>query len=91
MLKFSELTLPQKNLIKEMRQGKVLKRNKESQKYILLDGQFVLSVGRDTAWSLWKRNYIYPCFEDAVSIQLCVNISIEYGKYLDEHNNLVGY
>lgn len=90
MLNFSELTLPQKKLIKEMRQGKILKLNRYTDIYTLSDNQFTLKVNYATAYTLNRRHFIYECFRDENIIQFCVNISINYGKYLDEHNNLIG-
>jgi hypothetical protein len=90
MLRFSELTLPQKTLIKEMREGKILRLNRMTDGYTLSDGQYTFNVNYPTAWSLNRRHFIYECFRDENFVQFCVNISIDYGKYLDDHNNLIG-
>lgn len=90
MLNFSELTLPQKKLIKSMRQGCVLKYIKSQKGYFMTDGKFTWSVRIDTAYSLWKRHFIIQCHDDEKEIIYYANVEITYGKYLDEHNNLVG-
>jgi hypothetical protein len=92
MLNFSELTLPQKKLIKEMRSGKTLSYNIQTYNYYLQDGQFTFKVKPTTAISLLNRYFIYECYHssghDTGTLDFRVNVEINYGKYLDEHNNL---
>jgi hypothetical protein len=90
MLKFSELTLPQKTLIKEMRQGHILKYSYYLKDFVMTDGKYTWGINRATVESLINRKFISECFRDKTIAQFCVNIEIEYGKYLDEHNNLIG-
>ena len=90
MLMFSELTLPQKKLIKEMRNGNVLTFNIQNYKYYLRSKQFTIKVKYGTAYSLIHRNYVGECYRDSDKIEYCINVGINYGKYLNDKNELVG-
>jgi hypothetical protein len=90
MLKFSELTLPQKKLIKEMRNGNVLTYNIQTHDYYLKGKQFTFKVKYVTAYSLITRNYVSECYRDSGKTEYCINVGINYGKYLNDKNELVG-
>ncbi len=77
MLRYSELTTPQKKLIDEMRKGHELTYFKGKCQYILFDGVFTSHIRFDTASSLRSRHFITPCFDDFDKQVFCVNIEIE--------------
>ena len=73
-----------------MRECAVLKYNRYTDTFLLSDGQFCTKVNNATASSLNMRHFIIECFRDEQFIQFCANISINYGKYKDEHNKIIG-
>jgi hypothetical protein len=76
MLKYSELSKPQKDLLDTMRQGhELIQRNGF---YRIGDGRFVWNVRCNTVSALLKRNFIKECFnKDGLKV-FCVNVEISY-------------
>ena len=79
MLRYSELSTSQKELIGEMRKGYELRYIHATYHYCLYDsnGFFIDRIARRTAESLINRHYIYSCFTDGNKTVFCVNIEIE--------------
>jgi hypothetical protein len=76
MLKYSNLTKAQKELLNLMRQGhELIQRNGF---YRINDGRFTSNVRCDTANSLLRRHFIKECFNEGDLKVFCVNIEIIY-------------
>ncbi len=84
MLKYSDLSKPQKDLLDTMRQGNELQLRNGF--YRIDDGKSVSNVRCNTANALLKRNFIKECFnEDGLKV-FCVNVEIIYVKQGNKWN-----
>jgi hypothetical protein len=73
-----------------MRQGNILTYFIQNHDYVLVGKKYTLNVKFGTALSLINRHYIQECYRDSGKIEYCVNVEIEYGKYLNDKNELIG-
>jgi hypothetical protein len=78
MLEYSKLSKPQMDIIDNMRKGYELKFNRNTLKFNIDTGAFILKVNNSSADGLKFRNYIKECFSDKDVIVFCLNVEIVY-------------
>ena len=78
MLRYSELSKPQKAIIDEMKKGHILKLTPAG--YIQCDGRNTVKVNANIANALGLRHFIIECFYDKEKNirEYCLNADITY-------------